>query len=63
MMHIRLIPGLIILAILLLGVKVTDVMRGTEALAQQAEQPAEKKEIHERAMKIPLIWFFPWRAA
>ena len=45
MFHFRLIPALIVLATLLLCIKISDIMMDTEALAEQATAPAEKKEI------------------
>lgn len=44
-MRIRLIPSLISLAVLLICVKISDLMHSADALAEQTEAPAEKKEI------------------
>ena len=43
MFRIRLIPSLIVIAVLLMCVKISDVMHETEALAEQAAAPSEAK--------------------
>jgi len=43
--RIRIIPALMTMAMLLMCVRIADVMRGTEAMAEQTNPPAEKKEI------------------